>query len=200
MPVPRPGSTCSAAWWTRPWLTSAPRCCWALVLIGTRPCQAGRVTPARQRDREIVLGRIREVLDRLVRDGTAEARSDGTVHRLFPVAVGPAEGAALRSWVIPGSRSLHGRGRPWLRGLGAVRLRGTAHRRRPACPPRRHRPQAGHPLRQLRPAVPGRGRSRRPGGTSRRGLADHTAALGERRPQVRPRRRGRQPPIRCRLP
>jgi predicted O-methyltransferase YrrM len=40
------------------------------------------------------------VLGRLVRDGTAEARSDGTVHRLFPVAVGPAEGAAIRSWVV----------------------------------------------------------------------------------------------------
>jgi predicted O-methyltransferase YrrM len=40
------------------------------------------------------------VLDRLVRDGTAVARSDGTVHRLFPVAVGPAEGAEIRSWVI----------------------------------------------------------------------------------------------------
>jgi predicted O-methyltransferase YrrM len=40
------------------------------------------------------------VLGHLVRDGTAEARSDGTVHRLFPVAVGPAEGAAIRSWVV----------------------------------------------------------------------------------------------------
>jgi predicted O-methyltransferase YrrM len=40
------------------------------------------------------------VLGRLVRDGTAEARSDGAVHRLFPVAVGPAEGAAIRSWVV----------------------------------------------------------------------------------------------------
>jgi hypothetical protein len=40
------------------------------------------------------------VLDRLLRDGTAKARSDGSVHRLFPVAVGPAEGAAIRSWVI----------------------------------------------------------------------------------------------------
>jgi predicted O-methyltransferase YrrM len=29
-----------------------------------------------------------------------EARSDGSVHRLFPVAVAPSEGAAIRSWVI----------------------------------------------------------------------------------------------------
>jgi hypothetical protein len=35
-----------------------------------------------------------------MRDGTAEARSDGTVHRLFPVAVGAAEGVAIRSRVI----------------------------------------------------------------------------------------------------
>jgi predicted O-methyltransferase YrrM len=47
-----------------------------------------------------MLGRVRRVLDRLVREGTVVARSDGTVHRLFPVAVGPAEGAAIRSWVI----------------------------------------------------------------------------------------------------
>jgi predicted O-methyltransferase YrrM len=58
------------------------------------------VTGAPWPDREIALGRVQQVLDRLVRDGTAVARSDSTVHRLFPVAVGPAEGAALRSWVI----------------------------------------------------------------------------------------------------
>jgi predicted O-methyltransferase YrrM len=44
--------------------------------------------------------RVRQVLDRLVRDGTAVAHSDGSVHRLFPVSVGATEGAALRSWVI----------------------------------------------------------------------------------------------------
>jgi len=58
------------------------------------------VTAAKQPDRQIVLDRVRSVLGRLVRDGTAQARSDGSVHRLFPVAVGPAEGAAIRSWVI----------------------------------------------------------------------------------------------------
>jgi predicted O-methyltransferase YrrM len=58
------------------------------------------VTAARQSDGKIVPDRVRRVLDRLVRDGTAEARSDGSVHRLFPVAVGPAEGAAIRSWVM----------------------------------------------------------------------------------------------------
>ncbi len=40
-----------------------------------------------QPDREVALGRVRGVLARLIRDGTATARSDGSVHRLFPVAV-----------------------------------------------------------------------------------------------------------------
>jgi len=39
------------------------------------------------------------VIERLVRDGTAVARSDGTVHSLFPVAPSAAEGEALREWV-----------------------------------------------------------------------------------------------------
>jgi len=58
------------------------------------------VTSAGQPGREVAVGRVRAVLDRLVRDGTVVARSDGSVHRLFPVAVGAAEGAAIRSWVI----------------------------------------------------------------------------------------------------
>jgi len=44
--------------------------------------------------------RVRSVIDRLVRDGTAVARTDGTLHRLFPVAASPAEGEALREWVV----------------------------------------------------------------------------------------------------
>jgi predicted O-methyltransferase YrrM len=40
------------------------------------------------------------VIDRLVREGTAVAASDGTVHQLFPVAIDPTEGEALRNWVI----------------------------------------------------------------------------------------------------
>lgn len=42
---------------------------------------------------------VRQVIERLVRDGTTVARSDGTVHSLFPVATSAAEGEALRSWV-----------------------------------------------------------------------------------------------------
>jgi predicted O-methyltransferase YrrM len=43
--------------------------------------------------------RVRDVIERLVRDGIAVARSDGTVHELFPVAASVAEGEALRGWV-----------------------------------------------------------------------------------------------------
>jgi predicted O-methyltransferase YrrM len=44
--------------------------------------------------------RVRDVIERLVRDGTVVARSDGTLHTVFPVAASPAEGEALRSWII----------------------------------------------------------------------------------------------------
>jgi predicted O-methyltransferase YrrM len=50
-------------------------------------------------DRGPALQRIRQVIERLVRDGTAVARSDGSVHTLFPVAASAAEGEALREWV-----------------------------------------------------------------------------------------------------
>jgi predicted O-methyltransferase YrrM len=42
---------------------------------------------------------VRDVIDRLLRDGRAVARSNGTVHTLFPVAASPAEGESLRAWV-----------------------------------------------------------------------------------------------------
>jgi predicted O-methyltransferase YrrM len=45
------------------------------------------------------LERTREVLEGLLREGTAVARADGSRHDLFPVAVSAAEGAALREWV-----------------------------------------------------------------------------------------------------
>ena len=44
--------------------------------------------------------RVRGVIDRLVRDGTAVARADGSVHELFPVAASGAEGEALRDRVV----------------------------------------------------------------------------------------------------
>ena len=55
---------------------------------------------ARHPDRDTAVRRVRQVLDRLIGDGTAVAHRDGTTHRLFPVAIGAAEGAAIKSWVI----------------------------------------------------------------------------------------------------
>jgi predicted O-methyltransferase YrrM len=51
-------------------------------------------------DRGSALRRVRSVIERLVRDGTAVARSDGTLHDIFPVAVYASEGEALREWVL----------------------------------------------------------------------------------------------------
>jgi len=43
--------------------------------------------------------RVRDVIERLFREGTAISRSDGSRHDLFPVAITAAEGEALRDWV-----------------------------------------------------------------------------------------------------
>ena len=51
--------------------------------------------PANHRGR-----RTRGLIERLVREGTVVARSDGSLHELFPVSVKPAEGEALREWVV----------------------------------------------------------------------------------------------------
>jgi predicted O-methyltransferase YrrM len=40
------------------------------------------------------------VIEGLFREGTAVARLNGTVHRLFPVGISAAEGEALRDWVV----------------------------------------------------------------------------------------------------
>jgi predicted O-methyltransferase YrrM len=58
------------------------------------------VVPTIDPGRSPALRRVRSVIERLVRDGTAVARSDGTHHSLFPVAVYAAEGEALREWVL----------------------------------------------------------------------------------------------------
>jgi predicted O-methyltransferase YrrM len=43
--------------------------------------------------------RTHAVLERLLRDGIAIAQADGTLHNLFPLSIGAAEGEALRRWV-----------------------------------------------------------------------------------------------------
>jgi len=52
------------------------------------------------RDLDAAARRVRGVIERLAREGTAVARSDGTRHDLFPVAASSAEGEALRGWVV----------------------------------------------------------------------------------------------------
>src|SRR5215211_7547844 len=56
--------------------------------------------PTNDPDPGPALRRVRGMIERLVGDGTAVARSDGTLHSLFPVAVNAAEGEALREWVL----------------------------------------------------------------------------------------------------
>ena len=57
------------------------------------------MNPATPPDQDAALRQVRQVIQRLLGDGTVVARADGTVHRLFPVAISPAEGEALREWV-----------------------------------------------------------------------------------------------------
>jgi hypothetical protein len=58
------------------------------------------VSPTNDLDRGAALRQVRGVIKRLVRDGTAVARDDNTLHSLFSVAVSAAEGEALREWVL----------------------------------------------------------------------------------------------------
>lgn len=74
---------------------TAPR--WAEKTVRRK---ARRVTPVNDPYGDPAFRRVRSVVERLVRDGTAVARSDGTVHNLFPIAVSAAEGEALRGWVV----------------------------------------------------------------------------------------------------
>ncbi len=47
----------------------------------------------------VSLQSTRDVIERLFRDRSAVARSDGSVHSLFPLSISSAEGEALRKWV-----------------------------------------------------------------------------------------------------
>lgn len=51
-------------------------------------------------NRSRALRRVRAVIEGLIAEGTVVARSDGMLHRLFPVAASGAEGEALRGWVV----------------------------------------------------------------------------------------------------
>jgi predicted O-methyltransferase YrrM len=58
------------------------------------------VGPDDDTERSALALRARATIERLVLEGTAVARSDGTTHDLFPVAASAAEGEALRGWVV----------------------------------------------------------------------------------------------------
>jgi predicted O-methyltransferase YrrM len=58
------------------------------------------MSAAGRRDREAGLRRVRRTRERLLRDGEVVSRADGTARRLAPLAVSPAEGEALRGWVL----------------------------------------------------------------------------------------------------
>jgi predicted O-methyltransferase YrrM len=61
-------------------------------------CEPHRVTVP-DTSRVSAIRRVNGVIERLIRDGTAVARADGSRHDLFPIAITAAEGEALRSWV-----------------------------------------------------------------------------------------------------
>jgi predicted O-methyltransferase YrrM len=44
--------------------------------------------------------RVRSVIERMIADGKIVARSDNSVHDIFPIAISGAEGMALRNWVV----------------------------------------------------------------------------------------------------
>jgi predicted O-methyltransferase YrrM len=55
--------------------------------------------PEEVSERSAAVRQVRNVIERFIREGTAVARSDGSVHNLFPTAIDANEGEALRRWV-----------------------------------------------------------------------------------------------------
>jgi predicted O-methyltransferase YrrM len=51
-------------------------------------------------NRDARVQQVREVIDRLVRDGAVVANTDGMTHTIFPVAVSANDGDVLRKWVV----------------------------------------------------------------------------------------------------
>jgi hypothetical protein len=58
-------------------------------------------------------GRVRATIERLVAEGTAVSRADGSLHSLFPVAIPPAEGDLHQSVVLRTSRQPDTRPYDW---------------------------------------------------------------------------------------
>jgi predicted O-methyltransferase YrrM len=49
---------------------------------------------------DIAPQRVRSVIERMISDGKVVARSDNSVHDIFPIAISGTEGMALRNWVV----------------------------------------------------------------------------------------------------
>jgi predicted O-methyltransferase YrrM len=58
------------------------------------------MSPAGPQGREAAPRRVRRVRERLLHDGTGVSHADGATRRLEPLAISPAEGEALRGWVV----------------------------------------------------------------------------------------------------
>lgn len=50
-------------------------------------------------NKDIAIQQVRKVIERLSKDGSVVANSNGTTHRVFPVGVSTGEGEALLKWV-----------------------------------------------------------------------------------------------------
>jgi hypothetical protein len=136
------------------------------------------------------------VIEGLVRDGTAVARSDGSLHTLFPVAVSAAEGEALGQWVT-GERATQtieiglGYGISALFIGEALLGSGDENALHVVLDPNQATRFA-----DLRPATPRRGGVDGPRGVPFRRVADRAATVSDRTTELRPRLRRRQPSLR----
>jgi hypothetical protein len=154
------------------------------------------VNPTDHLDRGSALRGVRGVIERLVRDGTAVARSDGTLHDLFPVAASAAEGEALRGWVVSaGATQTIEVGLGY--GISALHIcEGLLANADPAA---RHvvvDPYQATRFSNCGLCSSSRKRGRGAGRTPSGGVPDRATALPRRSLALRPSVRRRQPPLR----
>ena len=70
------------------------------LVLARRRCEPGAVESTGAQGRDPRLLRARRVVERLIREESVVAHTDGSVHRLFPVAIGEEEARALRDLVV----------------------------------------------------------------------------------------------------
>src|SRR5215203_2230754 len=152
------------------------------------------MVPTSDPDRGSALLPVRGVIERLVRGGSAVARSDSTLHSIFPVAVYAAEGDALREWVLreEATKTIEiglGYGISALHVCEGLLVNADPTARRVALDPYQATRFADCGLQVLEEAGVD-------GGTPRGGVADRASAISRERPAFSPGVRGRQPPLR----